>query len=280
MTLVTDRRGVVERSQPQISVNRQRKLLGLSKNGLYYQPVSVDAYNLELMDLIDRQYLQTPFYGSRKMVAYLGTLGYVVNRKRVRRLMEKMGLRAIYPGKNTSKRNYDHKVYPYLLRGVNIERPNQVWACDITYLRLSGGFAYLVAITDWYSRFVLTWKLSNTLDSTFCTEAVEEALETFEGPEIFNTDQGCQFTSKSFTHILENHRIAISMDGKGRALDNVMIERIWRSLKYEEIYLKDYREKSIKEAALGIAKYFSFYNNERPHQSHQYNTPYRVYFGG
>lgn len=229
------------------------------------------------MDLIDQQYLKTPFYGSRKMTEHLKREGYVINRKRVQRLMEMMGIQAIYPGPNTSKRNHEHKIYPYLLRGLSIESSNQVWACDITYLRLTGGYGYLVAIMDWYSRRVLSWRISNTLDSSFCVEAAEEAIQAFGCPEIFNTDQGCQFTSTSFTELLEASNIKISMDGKGRALDNVMIERIWKSLKYEEIYLKDYSSYSMQDAHEGLSKYLDWYNHERQHQSLQYQTPDAVY---
>ena len=260
-----------------LSIRRQCELLGLSRNVVYYSPAPESPYNLELMDLIDRQYTDTPFYGRRRMCAILKRRGYLVNEKRIGRLMGKMGLYAIFPAKNTSKRNHQHKVYPYLLRGLSIERPNQVWACDITYLGLLGGFAYLVAIIDWRSRFVLSWKLSNSLESSFCIEAVEDAISRYGVPEIFNTDQGCQFTSEGFTGLLASKHILISMDGKGRAFDNIMVERLWRSVKYEEIYLKGYNEKSMLDAYRGLAKYFDFYNNERPHQSHQYSTPYEIY---
>ena len=270
---------LLSKDHSMLSISRQCELLGLSRNVVYYSPVPESPYNLELMDLIDRQYLETPFYGRRRMCAVLTKQGYPVNEKRVGRLMSKMGLYAIYPGKNTSKRNHEHKVYPYLLRGMKIERSNQVWACDITYLRLLGGFAYLVAIIDWFSRLILAWKLSNSLDSAFCTEAFEDAISIFGVPGILNTDQGCQFTSNGFTGAVEGHGTAISMDGKGRALDNVMIERVWRSLKYEEVYLNSYAEKSMVEARKGLAKYFNLYNNERPHQSLGYNTPSEVYTG-
>ena len=278
-TSVVSRVKNIERGHPHISINKQCELLGLSRNAVFYTPIPETDYNLKLMDIIDRQYLETPFYGRRKMCAHLRREGHEINPKRVGRLMSKMGLYAIYPGKNTSKRNHEHKVYPYLLRGMKIARANQVWACDITYLRLLGGFAYLVAIIDWYSRFVLAWRLSNSLDSTFCTEATEDAISIYGVPDIYNTDQGCQFTSNSFTGSIEGHGIAISMDGKGRALDNVMIERLWRSLKYEEVYLKGYSEKTMVEAKEGLAKYFNLYNNERPHQSLGYNTPYEIYTG-
>jgi putative transposase len=231
------------------------------------------------MDLIDRQYLETPFYGSRKMTVHLKGMGHSVNRKRVQRLMRLMGLEAIYPRINLSKRAMEHKKYPYLLKGLSIFHPNQVWGCDITYIRVFGGFIYLVAVLDWFSRFVLSWKISNTLDSLFCIEAVEDAMSSFGKPEIFNTDQGCQFTSDAFIKILKDCGIAISMDSKGRVFDNIMVERLWRSLKYEEIYLKGYQEFSVKDATRGIGKYFGFYNTERPHQSLGYKTPKMVFNG-
>ena len=209
------------------------------------------------MDKVDAQYLKTPFYGSRKMAICLRNSGYQVNRKRIQRLMQLMGLEAIYPKANLSKRRHDHKIYPYLLKGLTIERPNQVWSTDITYIRLSSGFMYLTAVIDWYSRYVLSWRLSNTLESRFCVEALEEALECFHAPEIFNTDQGSQFTSETFLYPLLKRNIKISMDSKGRALDNVFIERLWRSLKYEEVYLKDYE--TVREAPLSIGKYFNFF---------------------
>lgn len=236
----------------------------------------MDGYNLELMDLLDYQYLATPFYGSRKMTAYLRSLGYWVNRKRVQRLMRLMGLEAIYPKRNLSKRRHDHKVYPYLLKGVNIDRPNFVWSTDITYIRLRSGFVYLTALIDWYSRYVLSWKFSNCLDSGFCVEALLEALDSYPHPEIFNTDQGVQFTSENFLSPLLERNIKVSMDSKGRALDNVFVERLWRSLKYEEVYVKEY--KTVGEARDSIAQYFSFYNNKRFHQSLGYKTPQSVHF--
>jgi putative transposase len=235
----------------------------------------MDPYNLELMDKIDEQYLKTPFYGSRKMVVCLRNAGYQVNRKRVQRLMQLMGLEAIYPKANLSKRRHDHKIYPYLLKGLTIDRPNQVWSTDITYIRLRSGFMYLTAVIDWYSRYVLSWRLSNTLESRFCVEALEEALERFHAPEIFNTDQGSQFTSETFLYPLLKRNIKVSMDSKGRALDNVFIERLWRSLKYEEVYLKDYE--TVREASSSIRKYFNFFNYERPHQSLEYKTPSLLY---
>lgn len=228
------------------------------------------------MRLIDEQFTQTPFYGTRRLCAVLQEKGHIVNRKKMRRLMQEMGLEAIYPKPNLSMGNKIHKKYPYLLRGYAINRPGQVWSEDITYIRLEKGFGYLTAIIDWFSRYVLSWRLSNLLDTDFCLEALEEALR--KGcPEIFNTDQGVQFTSHEFTRHLEDKGIAISMDGKGRALDNVFVERLWRSVKYEEVYLKDY--KTMREAQEGLQKYFEFYNLKRPHQSLDYKKPHEVHFG-
>jgi putative transposase len=244
---------------------------------VYYQPVPASQENLELMKLIDQQYLERPFYGSRRMTVWLRNQGYGVNRKRVRRLMEIMGLRAIYRRPRTSQPAPGHQVYPYLLRGVAITRPNQVWTADITYIPMARGFLYLVAIMDGYSRYVLSWRLSNTLEVDFCIEALEEALRNGQ-PEIFNTDQGAQFTSQAFTSLLEQHGIKVSMDGKGRYTDNLFIERLWRSLKYEEVYLKAYA--GGKEARAGIAGYFDFYNMERPHQALGYQTPAEVFING
>jgi len=226
------------------------------------------------MKLIDRQYLVTPFYGVRKIAACLKSHGHLVNRKRVRRLMRLMGLKAIYRRPRTSKPVPGHKIYPYLLGGLKITRPNQVWAADITYIPMARGFLYLVAIIDWYSRYVLSWRLSNTLDTGFCVEALEEALRK-DRPEIFNTDQGAQFTSEAFTGLLKQHGIRISMDGKGSYNDNLFIERLWRSVKYEEVYLKAYQDG--REARIGLGNYFRFYNTERPHQALGYRTPAEVF---
>ena len=224
---------MVERPGP-LSLSRQCELLGLSRAALYYQPVEVDAYELELMALIDRQYLRTPFYGSRRMAAWLQTQGHAVNRKRVQRLMQRMGLVAIYQRPRTSRPAPEHRIYPYLLRGLSIQRVHHVWAADITYIPMARGFLYLVAVMDWVSRYVLAWRLSNMLDASFCIEALEEALSQGR-PEIFNTDQGSQFTDEDFTGVLRAHGIAISMDGRGRFADNIFVERLWRSLKYEEV---------------------------------------------
>ena len=226
------------------------------------------------MKLIDRQYLATPFYGSRKIAAWLKSQNYSVNRKRARRLMRIMGLKAIYRRPRTSKPAHGHKIYPYLLGGMKITRPNQVWATDITYIPMARGFLYLVAIIDWYSRYVLSWRLSNTLDAGFCAEALEEALKKSK-PDIFNTDQGAQFTSEAFIGLLERHGVKVSMDGKGSYNDNLFIERLWRTVKYEEVYLKAYQDG--REARIGLGKYFRFYNTERPHQTHGYRTPAEVY---
>jgi len=230
--------------------------------------------DLALMKLIDRQYLATPFYGARRMAVWLKNQGYKVNRKRVRRLMQVMGLKAIYRHPRTSKPAPCHKVYPYLLSGMEITRPNQVWAADITYIPMARGFLYLVVIMDWYSRYVLSWRLSNTLDAGFCIDALEEALRKGR-PDIFNTDQGAQFTSEAFTGLLEQHGVKISMDGKGRYSDNLFIERLWRTVKYEEVYLRAYQDG--KEARVGIGDYFRFYNTERPHQALGYRTPAEVF---
>jgi putative transposase len=227
------------------------------------------------MRLIDQQYTQTPFYGWPRMTAHLQRLGYSINSKRVRRLMQGMGLQAVYPKPCTSKSAPEHKVYPYLLRGLAIIRPNQVWSSDITYVPLPSGFMYLVAIIDWFSRYVLAWQLSNTLDSYFCIQALQQALQHGQ-PEIFNTDQGAQFTALTFTHILETAEIRISMDGRGRALDNIFVERLWRTVKYEDIYLKDYA--NVPALITGLTDYFTFYNQERPHQSLDYRTPAEVHF--
>jgi putative transposase len=227
------------------------------------------------MKLIDCQYLITPYYGARKMAVRLKSQGHLVNRKRVRRLMCLMGLKAIYRRPRTSKPAAGHKVHPYLLGGLKITRPNQVWTADITYIPMARGFLYLVAIIDWYSRYVLSWKLSNTLDAGFCVEALEEALRKGR-PDIFNTDQGAQFTAEAFIEILEKNDIRISMDGKGSYNDNLFIERLWRTVKYEEVYLKAYQD--ARDAKINLGNYFHFYNTERPHQSHGYRTPAEVYF--
>jgi putative transposase len=234
-----------------------------------------DEQELTLLMLIDAEYTRHPFHGSRKIKIYLRGLGHKINRKRVQRLMGMMGLAGMAPGPNTSRPHPQRKVYPYLLRGVNVIRPNQVWSTDITYIRLAHGFVYLVAVIDWYSRKVLSWRLSNTLDSVFCVDCLEQALPAYVTPEIFNTDQGCQFTSEDFTGVLLKKEIAISMDGRGRALDNIFVERLWRSVKHEDVYLKGYA--TMSELLIGLAEYFVLYNTERPHQSLGYETPDYVY---
>lgn len=225
--------------------------------------------------LIDEEYTRHPFFGSRKMVTYLRERGYVINRKRVQRYMRLMGLAAMAPGPLTSKPHPQHRIYPYLLRGMKITAPNQVWSADVTYLRLERGFVYLVAIIDWYSRRVLSWRISNSMEATFCVDCLEEALRCYGSPVIFNSDQGSQFTSEAFTGVLKTHGISISMDGRGRALDNIFVERLWRSVKYEDVYLKGYA--SMPELMLGLTEYFAFYNEERMHQALGYKTPSQVY---
>jgi putative transposase len=249
----------------------------LNRSGLYYKAVAESEENLELMRLLDEQYTRCPFYGVLRMAAWLESQGYPVNEKRVRRLLRKMGLFAQYPKPRLSVGDSKAFVYPYLLRDVSIKRVNQVWSSDITYIRLRQGFVYLVAVIDWFSRYVLSWELSISLDSSFCVEAVEKALAESQ-PEIFNSDQGSQFTSQLFTSCLHEREIAISMDGRGRALDNIFVERLWRSVKYEEVYLKDYRD--VLEAREGLRSYFEFYNQERLHQSLDYKTPITVYRQG
>jgi len=251
-------------------------LLDISRSGLYYQPIGISEGDLTLMKLIDRQYLATPFYGARKIAAWLKSKGHLVNRKHVQRLMRIMGIKAIYRHPRTSTPSPGHRIYPYLLNGLKITRPNQVWVADITYVPMARGFLYLFAIIDWYSRYVLSWRLSNTMDAGFCVEALEEALRKGR-PEIFNTDQGVQFTGEAFTGVLQQHGVMISMDGKGSYNDNIFIERLWRSVKYEEVYLKAYQDG--REARISLGEYFRFYNTERPHQSLDYRTPAEVHAG-
>ena len=270
-------RALLDWGHPQISVRRQCELLGVHRSAMYYEPKGESQENLRLMRLLDEQYTRTPFLGSRKMTAWLATLGHVVNRKRVTRLMQKLGIEAVYPKPKLSQPGEGHRIYPYLLRETTVERVNQVWSTDITYIRMAQGFVYLVAVMDWYSRFVLSWSLSLTMEVDFCIEALHRALRRGR-PEIFNSDQGPQFTSEKFTGELAGRQIAISMDGRGRCMDNIFVERLWRSLKYEEVYLKDYA--SVKEAEAGIQRYFHFYNHERLHQSLAYRTPAAVYLEG
>lgn len=268
---------MIEVAHDQLSIRRQCALVGLSRTGLYYKGHRERAENLSLMRLLDEQYTRTPFYGVERMTAWLRARGYEINPKRVRRLLREMGLEAVYPKPRLSDPQAGHQIYPYLLRGVEIERVNQVWSTDITYVRLWQGFVYLVAIMDWYSRYVLAWEVSVSLESSFCVSTLERALWHVQ-PEIFNSDQGSQFTSEVFTERLSERGIQISMDGRGRALDNIFVERLWRSVKYEDIYLKDYR--SVAEAIQGLRAYFEFYNRERLHQSLDYQTPEAVYRQG
>jgi putative transposase len=260
-----------------LSISRQCELLGLARSSFYYEPATETAENLALMRLIDQRYTDCPFYGSRKMATWLKEHGHAVNRKRVQRLMRLMGLEAVYPKPNLSAPGSGHKVYPYLLRGVTVGRVDQVWSTDITYVPLASGFMYLAAVIDWYSRYVIAWRLSNTLDGSFCLEVLEEALAQGR-PEVFNTDQGVQFTARAFTGRLEAAGVAVSMDGKGRCLDNVFVERLWRTVKYEDVYLRGYE--TVPQLRQGLSRYFPFYNEERPHQALGYQTPRAVYRGG
>lgn len=266
-----------------LSLTQQCLLAGVSRATIYAQqrPRPVNDSDLLHTRLIDEEYTRHPFYGSRKMVVFLRRAGHAVNRKRIQRLMQQMGLFGMAPGPNTSHPHPEHKVYPYLLRGVPVVRPDQVWSTDITYIQLVRGFAYLVAIIDWYSRRVLSWRISNSMEAVFCVDCLEEALRIHGRPEIFNSDQGSQFTSEAFTGVLEREGVTISMDGRGRAFDNIFVERLWRSVKHEDIYLKGYA--TLVELVIGLTEYFAFYNGERPHQSLAYRTPevaYRSAIGG
>ena len=262
--------------QNKLPVTRQCKLLSLNRSTAYYQPKAVSEDDLKVMRRIDEMHLERPFYGSRRIQDWLVAENHEINRKRVQRLMRLMGIMALYPNKGTSRPGKGHKIYPYLLRGLNIDRANQVYCTDITYIPMAKGFVYLVAIMDWHSRKILSWRLSNTLATDFCVDALEEAIKRYGKPEIFNTDQGAQFTSEVFTDVLKEAQIKISMDGKGRWVDNVMIERFWRSLKQEEVYLKAYD--SVNDARINIRKYIDFYNTQRKHQSLD-KTPDQAYFG-
>lgn len=270
------RKDSVEWSEKPFSLSRQCELLSLHKSGLYYQPKGESQQNLHLMRKIDEQYLKTPFAGYRMMSELLRRAGEAVNEKRVRRLMRRMGLMAIYPKPDLSKANKAHKKYPYLLRNMVINQVNQVWSSDITYIPMKNGFLYLVAVMDWYSRYVLSWELSNSMESSFCVKALQTALDRFGRPRIFNTDQGVQFTSDAFVDTLLDQDILVSMDGKGRATDNVFIERLWRSVKYEDVYLKSYSDGQTLFA--GLETYFQFYNTQRPHQHLAKLTPAEVYY--
>ena len=269
-----ERRALVERTDPALPVSQQCQLLAVSRSSVYRRPPEVGEEDRTIMALIDRHYLARPYYGSRRMAAWLATQGHLVNRKRVQRLMRLMGLVAIYQRPNTSKAAAAHKIYPYLLGGIAIERVNQVWCSDVTYIPMAKGFLYLVVVMDWVSRAVLAWRLSNTLGADFCVEALEEALSRYRPPEIFNTDQGSQFTSDDFTGALKHHEITISMDGKGRCMDNIFVERLWRSLKYEEVYLNAYA--SVAEAKDGIGAWLEFYNRASEHPSVYVNEENRL----
>jgi putative transposase len=266
---------MIEATHPDLSIRRQCELIGLNRSTFYYQPATESPLNLQLMRLIDAQYTRTPFYGYPKMTAHLRRLGQRVNPKRVRRLMRKMGLQAIYAKPRTSIAAKAHQVYPYLLRGLRISRSNQVWCADITYVPMSRGFMYLVAIMDWFSRYVITWQLSNSLDGRFCLAALDLALKKGK-PDIFNTDQGAQFTAQPFVGCLETAGVRVSMDGRGRVMDNIFIERLWRTVKYEDIYLKEYA--TVPSLEDGLRSYFTFYNDERPHQSLGYCVPAEVHY--
>ena len=267
---------MIDAKDPKLSVSNQCRLLTLNRSTYYYKKKPVKPEDLELMRIIDEQYLKTPSWGTRSMRNYLRRLGYKINRKRVQRLMRLMGLEAIYPKPKTSQPHPAHKVYPYLLRNMIVDRPNQVWTADITYIPMSRGFMYLVAVMDWHSRKVLSWRISNTLDTEFCVEAVEEALGRYGGPEIFNTDQGAQFTSSDFTELLKSHKVQISMDGRGRVQDNIFIERLWWTLKYQYLYLWSFNDGT--ELRQGLGQWFEFYNTERSHQALDNLTPDEVYF--
>jgi putative transposase len=271
---VEEKRKLIGIGNSMIPVFRQCDLLGLARSSYYYEPGRDDRFNLSLMNLIDEQFTKTPFYGVLRITAWLKRQGQEVNQKRVRRLMRLMGLEAIYPKPRLSRSNREHKKYPYLLNNLVIDRPNMVWGTDITYIRMAHGFVYLVAIMDWYSRFVLAWEISTTLDTIFCVSALEKALKISQ-PEIFNSDQGSQFTSSEFTGRLEELAIRVSMDGRGRVFDNIFVERLWRSVKYEEVYLHQYQ--TVSEARNRLGNYFLFYNRERLHASLGYETPYEVY---
>ena len=275
---VNDKRLCIQANHSELSIQRQCELIELPRSSYYLKP-TLDGgerpENLELMRLIDEEYTRHPFYGTRQMRNYLRKRGYKVNRKRVQRLMRKMGIQSVAPKPGTSKPHPSHKVYPYLLRNLVIDQPDQVHCTDITYIRLPGGFVYLTAVMDWYSRFVLSWEVSVTMDTEFCVSALERSLRLYGAPEIFNTDQGAQYTSKEFTGILHDHKVKISMDGKGRAMDNIFIERLWRTVKYEEIYLKEYE--SVAELKKALKTYFHFYNYERPHKSLGRKSPADIY---
>lgn len=268
---------MIEPSNNEMSISAQCRVLSISRSGLYYKPKGETELNLKLMQMIDEEFLRRPHLGSRQMAKYLLREGYCVGRHRVRRLMKQMGISAIYQSPRTSDPHPGHKIYPYLLRNLEINKPGQVWCTDITYIPIKRGFLYLVAVMDWYSRKVLSWRISNTMETSFCVEALEEAIENYGAPEIFNTDQGSQFTSYDFTNVLKENNIKISMDGKGRWMDNVFIERLWRSLKYECVYLKAFE--TGQQARREISSWLKYYNHKRPHSTFNGRTPYEVYSG-
>jgi len=276
LTIEKKRAVIVKEEAESLSVRQQCELLGLNRSTLYYAPVPVSEYDLKLMNAIDQAFTDRPCLGVGQMTDRMRDAGFAVGPKRIRRLMRQMGLFPIFPTKNTSKRNHEHKVFPYLLRNMEITRVNQVWSMDITYIRLGRGFAYLTAIMDWHSRYVIAWRLSNTLTADFCVECLNEALQ-YGKPEIFNTDQGCQFTSEEFIKVLQDKSISISMDGRGRALDNIFVERLWRTVKYEDVYIKGYQ--IIPEAQEGLREYFDYYNMDRRHSSLKKRTPWMVFSG-
>jgi putative transposase len=275
---IPDRRAKLDRAHGVLSIRHQCRLLGLSRSGVYRTPLPASDDDLTLMRRIDELFTARPFLGSRRMARMLSEEGATINRKRVQRLMRKMGIEALGPKPRTSRPAPGHRIYPYLLRSMTIDRPNQVWAADITYIPMGRGFLYLVAVIDWASRAVLSWRLSNTMDVSFCVDALEDALSRFGKPSIFNTDQGSQFTSMAFTGVLERAGILVSMDGRGRWMDNVFIERLWRSLKHEDIYLKGYADG--RELHEGLSDWIAFYNDRRPHQAHGYRTPMAVWRDG
>ncbi len=279
MMCVEEKKRRIEPKHPHLSIQKQCELIQLPRSSYYRESIfrQESDENLELMRLIDEEYTIHPFYGTRQMRNHLRRQGIKINRKRVQRLMRKMGIQSIAPKPNTSKAHPQHKVYPYLLNGLAIKRSNHVWCSDITYIRIAGGFVYLTAVMDWYSRYVLSWEVSITMDNEFCISALERALRCHGTPSIFNTDQGSQYTSQDFTGVLKDEGIKISMDGKGRAMDNIFIERLWRSVKYEEVYIKEFQ--SVEELRNSLKRYFDFYNNERPHQSFDGKTPAEVYYG-
>lgn len=274
---MSEARGWIDLDNPDLIIRQQCRLLGIHRSNVYYEPAPETPFNLQLMRLMDEEHLRHPAKGSRQLLDFLRRNGHVVNRKRIQRLMRKMGIEGLSPKRRTTLRNEGHRVYPYLLRDLDIVRPDQVWCCDITYIPMELGFFYLVAVMDWFSRYVLSWRLSNSMDVDFCVEALEDAL-TKGKPEIFNTDQGSQFTSREFTGTLKSSDIAISMDGKGRAIDNVMIERLWRTVKYEEVYLKQYS--SGADCHNGLGEYLKYYCHDRSHQGLDHKTPWEVYRPG